>query len=143
MVVVLDTNVIISALLSSRCAPAEIIKRWEAGQFEVATSPALLDELERALAYDRVARYLRQRSGTAAALVERLRSIAVVVTPSLDLHVIAEDPADDRVLECAVAGGASYIVTGDAHLLRAREYEGIVILSPAGFLIVARAAAAE
>jgi len=36
-------------------------------------------------------------------------------------------------LECAIAGGASYIITGDKHLLELKEYQGIVILSPAGF----------
>lgn len=44
MIVVLDTNVIISSLLSSKCAPAEIIRRWEAGEFDVATSPVLIAE---------------------------------------------------------------------------------------------------
>jgi predicted nucleic acid-binding protein len=48
--------------------------------------------------------------------------------------VIGADPTDNRVLECAVAGNAAYIVTGDKHLLDIKEYQGIIMLSPAGFL---------
>ena len=50
------------------------------------------------------------------------------------MNIVGQDAADDRVLECAVAGGASYIVTGDVHLLMLKEYKGITILSPAAFL---------
>ena len=50
------------------------------------------------------------------------------------LKVIAEDPDDDRVLECAVASGSDVIVTGDKDLLRRGEYEGIRIMRAADFL---------
>ena len=56
-----------------------------------------------------------------------------MVEPGLTLAEGEDDPADDRVLECAVAAGASYIVTGDVHLLRLKDYRGIVSLPPAGF----------
>jgi predicted nucleic acid-binding protein len=59
---------------------------------------------------------------------------AMRVDPAQDLNVVQADPADNRYLECAVEGGASYIVAGDKHLLDLKEYEGIVILPPAGFL---------
>ena len=135
MVVVLDTNVIISALLSPKGAPAEIISRWEAGVFDVVTSPPLLDELRRALEYGRVKRYLKQPDKMVAALVRRLETAAMVVAPLCSIDVVEQDPADNRVLECARAGSASYIVTGDAHLLELKEYQGVVILNPAGFLL--------
>ena len=59
MIVVLDTNVIISALLSSTGAPAEILSRWENNEFEVEVSTQLLAELGRALHYPKIARYLK------------------------------------------------------------------------------------
>lgn len=134
MIVVLDTNVIVSALLSPGGPPAEIINHWEAGQFEVVTSPPLLSELERALQYPRVKRYLKRSPDEVGAFIERFGRVATIVQPRLTLDVIEDDPADNRVLECAVAGGAAYIISGDDHLLQIKKYKEIVILSPAGFL---------
>jgi hypothetical protein len=134
MIVVLDTNVIVSALLSPGGPPAEIISRWEAEQFEVVTSPPLLGELKRALQYPRVKMSLKRSPADVAAFIERFGKVATVVQPRLTLDMIEDDPADNRVLECAVAGGAAYIVSGDDHLLRIKRYQEIVILSPAGFL---------
>lgn len=64
-----------------------------------------------------------------------MRRFALVVEPQEDVDAIPEDPDDNRVLECAVAGAADCIVSGDVrHLLRLREYQGIHILSPTAFL---------
>lgn len=138
MIVVLDTNVIISALLSPTGPPAGIIDHWEVGQFDVVTSPSLLGELERALQYPRVRKYLKRSPEEVARFTQSFRRAASVVEPQFTLHVIEDDPADNRVLECAVAGGASYIVTGNNHLLKIKSYREIVILKPAGFLTVVR-----
>jgi putative PIN family toxin of toxin-antitoxin system len=134
MIVVLDTNVIISSLLSSKGAPAEIIKRWEADEFDVAISPPLIDELNRALTYPRVRKYLKASEEELEAFLKHLRTAAIVVEPQMTVDVIQQDPDDNRVLECALAGGASYIVSGNTHLLELKEYEHIVILNPVGFL---------
>lgn len=134
MIVVLDTNVIISALLSPAGPPSAIINRWEDDQFEVVTSPPLLAELERALQYPRVKKYLKRSQDEVAAFVKRLKRVATIVEPRFTLQIIEDDPADNRVLECAVVGGASYIVTGNDHLLKVKMYREIVILKPAGFL---------
>ena len=136
MIVVLDTNVIISSLLSSKGAPAEIVRRWEAEVFEVVTSPPLLEELGRALHYEQVARYLKQPQEQIDLFVRRFGVVATLVEPQTTLEAVAGDPDGNRVLECAVAGGASYIVTGDAHLLDLGDYQGIVILKPRSFLSV-------
>ena len=138
MIVVLDTNVIISALLSPKGPPAEVINRWEAGEFDVVTAPPLLAELKRALEYQRVKKHLVQPQKMIGNLIKRVETVATVVAPPPSLDIVADDPADNRVLECAVAGKASYIITGDAHLLNLKEYQGIVILNPAGFLALAK-----
>lgn len=134
MLVVLDTNVIISALLSTKGSPAKVIDLWKAEAFDVATSKPLLDELERALEYERVKTYLKQPQEKIDALVKRLRAVGIMVAPQSALTVIEADPDDNRVLECAVAANASYIISGDDHLLDLEEYQGIMVLSPAGFL---------
>jgi hypothetical protein len=134
MIIVLDTNVIVSALLSPKGAPAEIIRRWEADEFELVTSPPLITELKRALTYEQVQKYLKLSPEEIDAFLKRLRTMARIVEPQLTVEVIKEDPDDNRVLECALTGGAGYIVSGDKHLLDLKEYRQIVILNPAGFL---------
>jgi len=134
MIVVLDTNVIVSALLSPSGSPAEIVDHWQADHFDIVTSPPLLSELERVLQYPRVQKYLKRSSDEVAAFTAELRRMAILVEPQFTLEAIEDDPADNRVLECAVAGGASYIVSGNDHLLNLKEYKDIVILNPAGFL---------
>jgi predicted nucleic acid-binding protein len=67
-------------------------------------------------------------------LLGYLGKVATFVDPQIKLDVIEDDPDDNRVLECALTGGATYIISGDTHLLNVKEYQGIVILSPAGFL---------
>ncbi len=49
--------------------------------------------------------------------------------PNITLNIIKEDPADDRILECAVEGEAEYLVSGNKHLLNLKEFQGIKILT--------------
>jgi predicted nucleic acid-binding protein len=57
----------------------------------------------------------------------------IVLAPTLP-PVIHDDPSDDKFLEAAVAGEASYIISGDKHLLKLSEYQGIQILKPRDFI---------
>jgi len=64
--------------------------------------------------------------------------VVSVVTPQMKLTVVEEDPADNRVLECAVLGGGSFIISSNKHLLRMKKYKAIVILKPTTFLTLIR-----
>jgi len=57
-----------------------------------------------------------------------------MVEPNITLRVIQSDPDDDRILECAVAGNADLIVSGDRHLTKLKEFQGIGIVRPIDFL---------
>lgn len=136
MRVVLDTNVIVSAFLSSKGAPALVLERWALGQFEVLVSQSILMEYERALSYHRVQVHHKMSGEEVAGVIEGFRKFALQVEAGSELRIVREDPEDDKFLECAVAGGASYMVTGDSHLLAVEELRGIHILTPAAFLTV-------
>jgi putative PIN family toxin of toxin-antitoxin system len=69
-------------------------------------------------------------------LVEEIRAVATKVIPGETLNVVAGDRDDNKFIECAVAGEADYIVSGDAHLLSLGQYRSIKLLSPAAFLIL-------
>lgn len=131
---VVDTNVVVSGVLSPDGAPPEIFARWRDEQFEFAVSAPLLREYRRALAYDRVRRVHRLNDDELDELVARLKRFATIVEPTTSLAVVLDDPDDNRVLECAVAAAAEVIVTGDKHLRSLGGFRGIRILSPADFL---------
>jgi hypothetical protein len=136
VIVVLDTNVLISALLSAEGPPAQIIDLWEAGVFDVAVSDPLLDELKRVLRYKRVRKYLEMTSVEIDSLIKQWSPTAVYIDSEMRLDLVEDDPDDNRVLECAVAAEAEYIVSGDDHLLDLGEYRGIEVLPPAGFIVL-------
>ena len=134
MIVVLDTNVFISALLSTKGSPSKIIDRWEADEFDIAISKPMLDELERALGYERVKKYFKGPQERISALLKRLKTVGIFVDPQIELQVIEDDLDDNRVLECALVANAACIITGDEHLLTLEEYQGIQVIPPAGFI---------
>jgi putative PIN family toxin of toxin-antitoxin system len=134
MQVVLDANVLVNAVISSRGAPAQILRLWEEERFDVLVSQPILEELERVLHYPRIQQKYDLLEEDVATFLRFMRSGAIIVEPNDKITVIERDPTDNRYLECAVAGGASYIVSGDQHLLELGEFRGIVILPPAGFL---------
>jgi putative PIN family toxin of toxin-antitoxin system len=127
---VLDTNTIISGIGWSG-PPREILDAAIAGEFALLISPPLLDELRRVLAYPRL-RPLPQ--GRVREVLALLPLTAHIVEPEEQLRIIPPDPADNRVLECALAGEATHIVSGDDHLLALKSFRRIAIMTPAGFL---------
>ncbi len=136
MRVVLDTNVLISAVLSRGSPPDLILRAWRTGSFELVISTPLLRELEKVLARPRIRRRLQWSTDERTIFVAALSEGALVVTPEEELRVIRADVADNRVLEAAVRAEADFIVSGDRHLLELRSHEGIRIVTPARFLAI-------
>jgi len=136
IVAVLDPNILTSALLSPKGAPAEIIRRWQAAEFSLITSPRLIDALRRRLTSPQVRQYLAWTDEEIDNFLQTFRTIALVVEPQPWGPARSLAPDDERVLECAVAGGAAYVVSGQAALLDLIDYSGIKILNPVGFLAV-------
>lgn len=110
---VLDTNVFLSAFLSrSPSSPTrEILHRWQAGELVLLVSDALIDELAEKLLENRIDPV---RITEFLTLLARLADWITVPEDEV-LPLISEDPDDDHVLACAVAGKADYLVTYDLH----------------------------
>lgn len=104
--------------------------------FDLLVSQALLTEYEEVLRYPRLQQRHHMSDAEITDVIAQLAENAVVVFPRMVLDVVADDPDDNVVLECATEGGADIIVSGDKHLLNLREFNGIQILSPAEFLIL-------
>jgi hypothetical protein len=110
MRLVVDTNVLISALLVQNSLPARLITLWREGRFDLLTAVEQLDELKRVTRYPKI----RERLTLALAgrLINELREVAVLVQ-DLPVVTICADPYDNYLLSIAQAGAADWLVTGD------------------------------
>ena len=133
---VLDANVFVSAAIRPGGPPGRIIERFlgENG-FTLVLSEDIVREVLRALEYPKVRRCVR-RDLDPALWFEDLVVLAELVTGTVQVAGVSDDPDDDKYLAAAVAGRASFVVTGDPHLLTVREYEGVRIITPRSFLDV-------
>lgn len=126
--VVFDTNVYISAFITPGGRGETAYLRAVAREVELVTSVPILTEL---------AGKLREKFGWddthVTAAVRHVAATASVVKPQQRLAVVADEP-DNRILECALAGHAELIVTGDRHLLDLESHAGVRIVTLAAFL---------
>ena len=139
MRLVVDTNVLISALLVEASLPAQLIALWRDGRFDLLTSATQVDELMRVTRYPKI----RQRLAPALAgrLINELRDIAVVLK-DLPTVTICPDPFDNYLLAIAGVGSAEFLVTGDKRdLLGLGRYEGTKIVTVRDFLTLHRRSA--
>jgi putative PIN family toxin of toxin-antitoxin system len=132
--VVLDTNILISALITPRGTPAKVLQSWRAGHFDLVTSPHLLLELREALSRPHLKDRYRLSPTDTRDFITLLTSAAFLVTTREVASALLRDPDDLAVLACALAGDAEYIVTGDLDLLHLRSFEGVQIVRPSPFL---------
>jgi len=106
--------VLISAILSGRGAPAELIRRWRLGEFELIVSEKLVAELSRALAYPKLRKLIPDAS--AAAFVGLVEGSAAMAEDTEDPPVSSRDPGDDYLIALASSAKA-VLVSGDEDLL--------------------------
>jgi putative PIN family toxin of toxin-antitoxin system len=134
MKVVLDANVYVSAFINTHGAPKQIIDFWQAEAFELLTSDPILAEIDRVLRYPKIAKLHKLTEQELQEFLALLQEETQVVSPTQRLQVSTDEP-DNRYLECAMAGLADYLVTGDKkHLLPISEYGGFRIISPTSFV---------
>jgi uncharacterized protein len=126
---VVDTNIFVSSFFGGN--PRRIVDLWKDGEILLCLSSEIVDEYIKVLH--------RLSLGNEGELRELLRLFAkgyhiVFTHDPLKLNIVAEDPDDDKFIECAVALDATYIISGDKALLAVKNYMGIRILSPREFL---------
>lgn len=131
MSVTLDTNEYVSALQFAG-RPSHLLGMAKAGTLTIDISDGIEQELLRVLREDFDWEGYRLHF-----LLEHLRAITRRVKPVRTVSVV-DDPDDNKIIECALAGGSDYIITEDQALLRVGEYEGIKILKAADFFAIGR-----
>ncbi len=133
---VIDTNVWISALLGTG-SPKKVLDRLKDKHFQPICSAQLFDELLDVLSRPKFAGKITDVD--AAELLRTVRLAATFVTTQ-PVPPLSRDPDDDALLACAVAAGATYIVTGDDDLLCLGEHAGIKLVNASTFLAILGAA---
>ena len=129
MRVVLDTNVFISGVFFSG-PPNQILKAWRDGKIQLVLSEKILEE------YLRVAEILSERfPQIQLGPILELLTVEAGFTFTFDLpETVCADPDDDKFIECAIAGKAEAIISGDKHLLRVSGYHGLDVMTPRKFI---------
>jgi hypothetical protein len=127
--VVVDTNVFISSFFGGN--PRKIINLWKSGEITLCLSKPIVDE------YIEVLRRLELQDEKE--LEELLGLFAngfhlVYTAKTPELHVVEEDPDDDKFIECAVALKAKFVITGDSAVKKIQDYMNIKMVSPKEFL---------
>jgi uncharacterized protein len=134
MRVVLDTNILFSALISPHGFPDKIYRAWRSARFEVVTSDEQLGEIRRASRYPKFKEILQPtRVGTMVNNLQR-----AIVLKRLNIEIETDDPDDAFLLAIAIAGDADYLVTGDhrSGLLQRGSIGRTRIINPAQFCAV-------
>ncbi len=132
---VLDTNVIVSSVISQKGAPFQLMQAWADFRFALITTESILEEVQRVLSEPRVKGVFHITDEQIYQLVRVLRQDAILVPGNADASGASpQDPSDEMFLAAAMDGEASAVVSGDKRLLQLGMYQGMPILTPRQFL---------
>lgn len=127
--VVIDTNVFISGVLVEVGNPSLVIKAWKRSRkYQLFITEEIIYESLK------VMHRLNVDTGIITDWDKVIRENAISVVPARKIEVIKEDPSDNKFLECAIEAQADYIISGDKHLKKLVEFEGIKIIDAKKFL---------
>lgn len=126
---VFDTNVLLSALIWHLGKPRLIFRKAISGSLKLFCCKDIITELRKVLERD-----FKEISDDIDQQISVVLTYAEPVEIAYNEMAVLDDSDDDVIINCALSAGADYIVSGDAHLLKLREYKGIKIVSPAEFI---------
>ena len=127
--IVLDTNVIISALLFGG-NPRKILEYVLAEKIHLLLSPEILKETKGVLSRPK----FKLKKSVLQSMVNEIEFLAEIIFPIEKFKVVKEDPDDDMLFDCALAGNSKYIISGNDHVVKVKIFNGVEVLSPAEFL---------
>lgn len=128
--IVIDTNILISAV-GWQGNERRVLEKCLLGKCKLIMSNEIIDELTEVL---KRPKFNFIPSIKKAELLKYVVQISKIVNIKERLEIIKEDPADNKILETAIAGEADYIISGDRHLLNIKKFRSILILKAKDFL---------
>lgn len=133
---VLDTNVTISGVIRHSGVSFTILEAWRNGLFLLITSPALIAEARKVFYYPKIINKYKLSREEIENVLQNFYYHSLVVPGKQKIQIVKEDPKDDQVIIAALDGEAQYIISGDVHLQKIKEYNGIKVASPKEFVRV-------
>jgi len=127
--VLLDTNILISALGWSG-KPKLIFEKCLYEELELVTSPNQIEELRRVMDYQKF-NFTEEQKAT---FISIILEMATIVEITDKIKVIVDDPDDNAILETAIVGNVQYLISGDPHLLKLKEFAKVKIVTASEFL---------
>jgi uncharacterized protein len=126
---VFDASVLVSGIISPHGPPAALLRAWRSGEFDMVVCPTLIAELERALSYPKLARYLSEAEATR--LIDAFTRAALPAPDPEDVPKVCRDPDDDYLFAVARLH-ADVLVSGDKDILDVEE-PGVRVFTPSSF----------
>ena len=127
MRIVLDTGILISALITKDTPPDMLYQGWRKGKFDLVSSTAQLEEIERVLSYKKLERFIKREE--AVILLDGLYRKSIIADDLPDVS-LSPDPDDNKIIATALAGNADYLVSGDkGDLLSLKTAENMPIVT--------------
>ena len=127
--VVLDTNVIVSSFIKYGGNEWQILRKAVLGEIISVTSDEIIEEFVSVIS--------RQKFGYNKEKVNEMRNLITrashIVVPGERFDIVKDDPSDNKIIECGVAGSADYIISGNRHLFNLKEFREIKIITPEEF----------
>ena len=127
--VVLDTNIFISSIFWGMGNPHKIIEKAINQKIEIFSSEEILEELQKILKRD-----FEQPEDLIGEQINFIKQLVEIVEIQEKVDFVKEDIDDNKIIECAVSANANFIITGDNHLLKLKEYHQIKIINVRDFL---------
>lgn len=132
--VVLDTNIVVSGIISSRSFPRKILRLWQLRQIDLIISAEIIKEIIAVLNRPKIKRNYHLSKKGMREIKKSLERDCIVIKPRKKLKVIKDDSSDDKFINCASEGKAKYIISGDKHLLKLKKFKNIKIITPKEFI---------
>lgn len=130
-IVVLDTNIVVSALIAKEGAPAKIFEKLVLGEIENYTNKEIIQELKDVLNRREITKRTTKKARDF--ILRHYLKNSVQIATKIKVNVV-EHEADNRFIETSLDANARYIITGDKHLLKLKEFKEIKIVKSKEFL---------
>ena len=131
---VIDTNVLVSGIISAKGAPRKILELAKKETFQAVTSVSINHEVLDVLHRDYIYTKYHLNEDIIDDIAAFLYEGTLITSDSVEISKIRKDPEDNMFIGCAIEGDADYIVSGDKHLLNLKHYQNIKIVDAKGFL---------
>ena len=133
---IIDTNVLVSGIISPKGAPRKILDLARKEIFEVVSSVSINHEILNVLHRD----YIYTKYNLAEKIIDDISAFlyegSILTEDRYAVSKVKKDPEDNKFIACALEGEADYIISGDDHLLRLKHYRGVQIVDAQDFLKV-------